>query len=344
MSKSLDKILLEYGTINRKNADDHLSEVADFALNNNWEFIDGIVSRTKPIIFNKLCQVAIGKDALYYNCLPDQCTKAGYVLAVEHIFHEQRHTIQLTTESCHVPENFQTQSSRDMTNAIRRHFISIFYPFAYRTNYEYDPTEMDAEDYALEQTRALFQDDEFVTSKEADQILYDLMLYFHPIALSPREQTSIEDIQVTFHNRKRTAVYELYDIAPKQTIADFSKFPIEDSIDLTDKFLNNPKFETHRKAFYEASDGRMQDKILEQTILLEYPDACRLIPRLEPELINCMEQMNQRIFTRNKVIPERRIQYARNPNANNEDLFTEKEIESFEEAVNSLSKTEGLSL
>ena len=144
MSKSLDKILLEYGTINRKNADDHLSEVADFALNNNWEFIDGIVSHTKPIIFNKLCQVSIGKGAFYYNCLSDQCTKAGYVLAVEHIFHEQCHTIQLTTESCHVPENFQTQSSRDMTNAIRRHFISIFYPFAYRTNYEYDPTEMDA--------------------------------------------------------------------------------------------------------------------------------------------------------------------------------------------------------
>ena len=345
MSKSLEEILSKYGTINREDVRMNLTKLANLTLNDNWDFIDGIESHTTPLISNTACDVGIGTSALCYDCLSNQCTKAGYVLAVEHIFHEQRHVIQVVKEACHGPEIFQTQSSRDMTNLIRRRFVSLFYPFAYLGNYEHDPGEMDAENYALKKTRGLFQTDEFVTAKEADQILYDLMLYFHPEILSSQQQTSIEDIQSVFYDQKRTAVHRPYDIVPKEL--DFSEELTKNQsspVNLTDKFLNDPKFETHRKAFYEASDGRMRDKILEQTILLEYPDACRLIPRLEPELINCMEQMNQRIFTRNKVIPEQRIQYARNPNANNEDLFTEKEIESFEEAVNSLPKTEGLSL
>ena len=345
MNKSLEEILLEYGTINREKAHACLIESANSILNNNWKFVSGISSHTKPLISNTTCDVIIGTSALYYDCLPNQCTKAGYVLAIEHMFHEQRHVIQVVKEACRKPEIFQTQSSRDMTNLIRRRFVSLFYPFAYLGNYEHYPGEMDAENYALKKTRGLFQTDEFVTAKEADQILYDLMLYFHSEILSSQQQTSIEDIQSVFYDQKRTAVHKRYDIVPKEL--NFSEELMKNQsspVNLTDKFLNDPKFETHRKAVYEASDGRMRDKILEQTILLEYPDACRLIPRLEPELINCMEQMNQRIFTRNKVIPEQRIQYARNPNANNEDLFTEKEIESFEEAVNSLPKTEGLSL
>ena len=180
MNKSLEEILLEYGTINRKNAHACLIESANSILNNNWKFISGIGSHTKPLISNTTCDVIIGTSALYYDCLPNQCTKAGYVLAIEHMFHEQRHVRQIVKEAHRGPEVFQTQTSRDMTNLIRRRFVSLFYPFAYLDNYEHDPGEMDAENYALEQTRKLFQTDEFVTAKEADQILYDLMLYFHP--------------------------------------------------------------------------------------------------------------------------------------------------------------------
>ena len=126
MSKSLEEILSKYGTINKKDVRMSLTELADSVLNDNWDFIDGIESHTKPLISNTTCDVGIGTGALCYNCLSNQCTKAGYVLAVEHIFHEQRHVTQILKEACRKPEVFQTQTSRDMTNLIRRRFISLF--------------------------------------------------------------------------------------------------------------------------------------------------------------------------------------------------------------------------
>ena len=75
-------------------------------------------------------------------------------------------------------------------------------------------------------------------------------------------------------------------------------------------FLTSYKYRTHREELKLCTDGKEQDKLLEQTILLKYPDVIKSVPRLQRELEACKEQMDSRFILSRHAVPISKINYA----------------------------------
>ncbi len=316
-------ILKTNGITNKYTVDIRLGQLGNELFGKDWSYTNEFSSFTKPIIQNEQCHVTIGTNHLYYDCNSNEVNKAGYILTVEHMYHEYRHIQQFTTEHKLVHDNDLTSDYKRMTDIIRRQFVSDLYKTIYDHTYRTDPSEMDSEVYGIENTIRYFSNDPIITQTEAKDMLFQLMLsddYGHKDELEQYDIKSVGDILSAFIDLRNKVVHIPYSIIPE--------FETEKSeYDLTDRFLNARKYKYHRKEFKKCKDGRMQDKILEQTIVMEYPEIITLVPRLEKELRECQKAISSRLFvSKNEVIPADKISYA-NPNENDD----------FSEAVKLLS-------
>lgn len=338
-------VLTTNGVGERYIIDNKLNILGNSLFRNDWAYIDDVSSLTKVIVPHERCRVSIGNKHLYYGCEHDKANKAGYVLAVEHMYHEYRHVQQFTTEQKIVHDRDLTSSDKRMTDIIRRRFVMNQYQTIYSHTYKTDPSEMDAETYAVRNTILYFSDNPIITRQEAENIIFDFMMseeYGHKEELEPYNVTKIDDIMAAFIDLRNKAVHIPYSISPEPAslFLKMSGLKSEDiegyGFGLTDAFLNDPYYKHYRKIFNASEDGRDQDKILEQTIIMEYPELIASIPRLEKELEECKQQLDSRSFMqRTRNMPVKIVSYA-NPEIND---GLNPEDADFTEAVNAISES-----
>lgn len=283
----------------------------------NWDYIEGLTSYTRPLDLIEHCNVKIAKDYICYNCADNEINKAGYVITVQQMYHESRHVQQFTEEMKNISLDDDT-----MTNIARRHLIDTFYGSIAGSTYKIAPCEMDAEAYGLKKALEHFENDQFVSKAEAGNILFQFMTapeLGHMEQLEPYDVKSIDDVIHAFEDMKEKNIHIPYTIEAIENLPEH---------DLSKEFLTEPVFKTHRQEFDKAQDGLIQDKIMEQTIVLARPYMIHAIPRLEEELVNCQKQMDRRLFIpKTDAIPASKIRYA------NQEL----EDDGFTDAVNSIS-------
>lgn len=227
------------------------------------------------------------------------------------MYHEYRHIQQQTDEWNTITDMNSVQSINRMTDIVRRNFIKNYYDSTYTYNYAKDPAELDAEVYGLMQTFDHFESDPLVSQKEAKEILFQLMMseeYGHKIELDQYSIRSVNDMMTAFVDLRNSSVHELYPIT-----AELSPFmeSTATEYDMTEEFFTSSKYHTHREELKKCTDGRDQDKLLEQTIVMKYPDIGKSVPRLQEELNNCRDQMRSRILIpKHYAIPVSKINYA----------------------------------
>ncbi len=305
-------ILKTYGKNKRRDIYEAIVNYGDNLFDRNWNFIKGISSKTT--FKDNQYYVEIGTDCLTYNCDFNVLNRAGYVLAIDHMFHEYRHIQQFITERKVIHDTgITTASDRRMTDIIRRQFITSFYNSAYSHNYRNDPGEMDAEVYGIQKTIEYFKSDFIIPQKEAEDIIFQFMMsedYGHKEELEQYDPKSIDDILTAFIDLRNKSVHILYPVTMEIT-SESELVGSPSDFDMTEEFLTLPKYKTHRKELEMCSDGRIEDKLLEQTIVQKYPDIVTTIPRLQRELTECQRALNSRIFVpKNHVIPMSQIHYT----------------------------------
>lgn len=307
------------GKCDRKFILENLNGLNDSLFGLDWKYGKGISSFTKSVIPNRQCFITLGNEHLYAECSQNEVNKAGYIIAVEHSYHEYRHVQQLTTERKLIHDKDITSNDRRMTDIIRRDFVSDMYNTIYGHTYRIHPGELDAETYGIQKTIEYFANDKVVSQSEAKDILVQIMMsddYGHKEELEPYNVKTAEDLMSAFIDLRNKAVHLPYQINAKPVESFEDNTGAE--YDMTNRFLTEHRFKYFREEFNKCTDGRMQDKILEQTIVMEYPEIITSVPRLEKELRACQEQMRSRLFVSSKeAIPESKIQYA-----NPDDEFT----------------------
>lgn len=319
------------GKYNKETVERRLNRLGNELFDFEWDMTRDYSSATEIKVENEQYHVNIGTGYLYDSCDLENVNKAGYVLAVQHMYHEHRHVQQFTAGQQTIFEKNMLSTERRMTDIVRRNFIMDRYGTIYSHTYRTDPSEMDAELYGIEKAVKYFEKDPIVSKTEAEDILIKIMLsddYGHKEELEPYNIQSIEDLASAFTDLREKGIHKPYqinqDLIPG--FADNTDF----ETDMTDRFLTEHRFKYFKEEFDKCQDGRMQDKILEQTIVMEYPEIINTIPRLKKELKTCQEQMQSRmLLNRKEPIPVSKIQYA-----NHEDDFTE--------AVNSISADENI--
>lgn len=307
----LDCILEQYNKLSSENVYDSLITLGNSLFKDNWTFIDGIVSRTAPIIPNKQYDVGIAYDWLIYDCNENEYNCAGYVIIVQQMYHEYRHIQHQTDEWNKTAVMNSIQSVNRMTDIVRRNFIRDHYESAYSYNYAMDPSELDAEVYGLRQAFTYFKSDSLVTQDEAKEILFQLMMseeYGHKTELDKYSIKSIDDMMNAFIDLRNTAVHKLYPIIMEPSSIEESTAT---KYDMTKEFLTSYKYRTHREELKKCTDGREVDKLLEQTIVMKYPDIGESVPRLRDELNKCRDQMQSRLLTpKHYAVHVSKINYA----------------------------------
>lgn len=332
-----EKILEKYKKLPIKDVENALTKHADSLFHKNWCFIPGPISSTTPGI-NGSYVVKIGSELTLHKCNEHEANEAGYVMTIQHMYHERQHIQQIKEQNISVNTKYNKDIDR-MTNIVRRNFIQSRYNSAYSYNYEKDPGELDAEVYGLKMAIEYFKTDTLVSSDKANQILFEFMMsddYGHKNELNKYNISSIEDMMNAFIDIRDTIVHEIYSIQIYEPSSD-EHLVYED---MTEDFLTLNKFRTHRDEFKKCKDGILQDKILEQTILMEYPDISQHPLHLREELETCKRQMDSKLhIPRHHVVPANKIKYA---GYDSDDLMSDGD--GFTKAVNSLSNTKGQQL
>lgn len=331
-----EDILEKHGKILRKDVQKSLNMLGN-SLFENWTFINGVSSKTLPITINKKYETSIAQDWLIYDCAENKCNKAGYVLTVQHMYHEYRHIQQYTKEWNTTVDIKSIKNVNRMTDIVRRNFIRNFYDSAYTHNYTKDPGELDAEVYGLKQAMIYFKNNPMITQKEADQILFQFMMsedYGHKNELDQYHIKSVNDMMNAFTDLRNIVVHGVYPVTTE--ISPLIGESTASKIDMTEEFLTSYKYRTHREELKTCTDGRQQDKLLEQTIVMKYPDIGDFVPRLKTELNACKKQMQSRILTpKNHAVPVSKINYA---------VATSQLEDDFTAAVNAITENEDLKL
>lgn len=243
-------------------------------------------------------EIHIGIGMAELGCPIYQYTKAGYVFAIHEIFHENRHAQQYAMAWCDkqfINDRNNPEENEIMKNLLRRQLIMPFFNTAYTTNYKNDPSEMDAEYYALKRDLEYFKNDKdpFVSEKEALQILFEVMAsidYGHYEKFEDKSVRDIQDIIEIFGSERASSVHVGYTVSKSPNFLQ-GLFPPSE-YDLTLKM-----YEPENKPFLDVinaeQDGMIQDKLLEQPIMTYYPDTINLYPSLYWELRQCSHDLDE---------------------------------------------------
>lgn len=312
-------VLESYGTVPRHVALQSLINLGNTLFEDKWYFSNDISSGVSAIIPNKEYQVKISDRFLTYGCSQKDINCAGFIFTIEHMFHEYKHIQQFTTEWNKVFFEKNIKNVNRMTDIVRRSFVSDFYSSVYTHNYKNDPGEMDAEVYGISQTINYFEQSPIVSQDKVRKILFQFMMsedYGHKEELNKYAPRTFDDMLASFKNLRDLSIHLIYPITsePSNLFGD-----IKSNIDMAHDFLKKPEYRTYRQEMDKCTDGKEQDKLLEQTIVLKYPDISQYVPRLQEELENCKNQMQSRIFLTGHAIPISKINYA---GISEEDDFT----------------------
>ena len=260
-----------------------------------WDFVDGYDSETNASNSGMSYKVSIARSPLIDDCEDFECNKAAYVLDVKDIHHENEHVWQYT-KAWNDRQNMNgIKSYRLMTDTVRRIFVCGYFPSAYYNSYSNDPSEMAAEWHGMRQTLNYFNSDPIVTKIEAENILYDFMMSedcIHKEMLDPYRDKlkTIYDVLDLFEERMKTCADMKYDVT--MDINPRVKGDSEIDLTTTDKFLHDDVFKEYRDMFNTCKTGVEQDKVLEQFLIVAYPDIIRKAPlRLRDEMLECRKHM-----------------------------------------------------
>lgn len=281
------EILSVHGTCDKEQGKQRLSKLGD-ELFERWDFINGprgaTINDTEYFVTGKkksdYPKVLISSIYLSAGCEPDKMNRAAYVKAVNQMFHEHRHTVQRAAA-------FSEDTADDgLEGIIRRQFVAVFYNSAYENNYINDPSEIDAILYSLKKSLDYFEDDSIVSKKEAGDILFR---YFtadssklKPL-LEPYSPQTIEDLIGAYEDINKASCDMVYNLDPSM---------LTDRWDMTDDLMFEPSHSGSLFAFENADTGWEQDMILEENIILQYPEVIDRIPRLRKELEAIWDQID----------------------------------------------------
>lgn len=260
--------------------------------------------------------VTVGKGKLAKNCNPTEYNRAAYVRAIKDMYHEQRHVWKYIKASNDKTGLNSVKEYKQVTDAVRREFVSRYFPSVYYNNYSNDPNEMDAENYGIKMALIHFTSDPIVSAQEAGEILYQFAMAddnIHENMLKPYKDglKSIHDVLDVFEEKVKTAVFEKYQITDK-IMSRFEKDVSDEDLLFTHRFLLSDKFKEYRDAFNKCNDGIEQDKVMEQVILFVDDKNIRKAPlRLRAELESCRRQMELgTLGTGPHAISPKRINYS----------------------------------
>ena len=308
----LDAILKMYNKIPSENIRKSLMTLGDSLFEQNWIFTNADVSMITPIIPHMQYNAKISKIWLTHDCNKNEYNRAGYVITVQQMYHEYQHIQHQTKEWNATTDMNSVKNVNRMTDIVRRNFIRDYYDSAYCYNYAMDPSELDAEVYGLRHAFEYFKSDPLVTQDEAKEILFQLMMseeYGHKTELDNYSIKSVDDMMDAFVDLRNTAVHKLYPITTESLSLIEGSTATE--YDMTEEFLTSYKYRTHREELKKCTDGREVDKLLEQTIVMKYPDIGESVPRLWDELNKCRDQMQSRLLTpKHHAVPVSKINYA----------------------------------
>lgn len=312
-----DEILNKYGKNERLPIYNRLILLGNRLLGKNkWEFDNTYDSETITLPISREYSVKIGENNLTDGCDNDEYNLAGYVQTVLHMFHEERHVQQFIREWNTTSEIKSIKNISRTTDIIRREFISIYFPSLYENIYSDNPSEIDAELYAVRSALGYFRSDPIISEQKAEEALFDLVTsddYVHKKLLDRYELRTVDDVISALDTCCDDAINHTYNIVSEKSAVSVNS--IDTDTDITDRFLTDPKFRLYRREFYRCENGIQQDKILEQVILFEYgyPDVAKTVPRLREELRNCDRQMGSYMFKpKTHPIPHKMIKYAKN--------------------------------
>lgn len=302
-----------------------------------WQFVSGSLSSSVTNEQSGEWDVKIGQDWMKHNCNINEINQIGYIITIQHMYHEHRHIQQNIKEWNDSAYMNSIKSVNRMTDIIRRNFIKSFYPSAYTHNYVKDPSELDTEVYGLKKTIDYFRSDALVTQDVAKETLFQLMMsddYGYKETMCRYGVTSADDMLEAFMRIRDRTVYERYPVTLEKSPLDEIAGPFPN--DMTEEFLTSGRYRTHREELKKYTTGKQQDKLLEQTVVMKYPDIGDLVPRLRTELNNCREQMQSRILVpRHHAVPVSRINY---------DMVARQLEDGFAEAVGMMDENGGPTL
>lgn len=293
---TFDEIQIAYGKISLLRTMQNLSSLGNQLFGNDkWSFADSFDSNITVSGSGQSFHVSIGINALTDNCEGNECNKSGYVLDVKDINHENQHVYQHTKAWNDTRPFNSIISFRRMTDTVRRIFVGGYLPSVYYNCYSNDPSEMAAEWHGMRQTLNYFDSDPIVTKTEAENILYDFMMSedcIHKEMLDPYRDNlkTIYDVLDLFKERMKTCANIKYDVT--MDINPRIKGDSEVDLTTTDKFLHDDAFKEYRNMLDICKTGVEQDMVLEQFLIVAYPDIIRKAPlRLREEMLECRKHM-----------------------------------------------------
>lgn len=243
-------ILKSHGKLLEKDALDSLEILGRSLFGEKWDYVDSVSSSTTVENSNNQYAVDIAQNWLIYNCDENECNRAGYVLTVQHMYHEYQHVQQYTKEQNAIIDINSIKSINRMTDIVRRNFIRNFYNSAYTHNYANDPAELDAEVYGLKQTIEYFKSDPLITQNKAKEVLFQFMMsedYGHKAELNKYSIKSIDDMMKAFIDLRDTAVHKPYPITLE--ISPLAGNYTASEYDMTSEFLMSYRYRTHGKNY-----------------------------------------------------------------------------------------------
>lgn len=347
---AFEALIQSYGTMPRDVAYENLKCLGDRLFGDDWDFVDGIVSDSDMNRNTGLYQVTITKRWLTVGCDDMECNRAGYVLAVEHMWHEYRHIHQNMVEWNSMQYKGSPEAEQ-MTDIIRRYMVESVLAPVYAYNYVVSPGEMDAEAYGTKHAvEYLMNGQKLIPKEEAVQMLVDVMAseeYGHRPELRGYRIETADDLVASFEDLVDICIHRCYSLEPRQDGRNLEVRKTE--TDITDRFLNDPELEPFRNRFEDCTDGKDMDKVMEQVFVYLYQDMEQSVPRLSHELRNCRRQMKWRSLTlRPGAIPAEEIRYTGNIVQGADDISDEpvfKDLSDddsdFTDAVNNIKNNNG---
>lgn len=314
----INEILKLHGKTEKQIAQSKLIKLGDklFGIN-KWDFISSYDSETRSSDSGKWYYVLIAENALTDGCNKSEYNKAGYILAIKDMYHENRHVWQHTKAWNDKSDLNPVKQYQQTTNLVRREFLKKYFPSIYYGNYINDPSEADAVKIEISESLAYFENELSEDKLEAEDILYEFMMsednmYEELLEPHKSEFKNIYDVLNFFKDHSKTCADKTYSITTDLP----SQFKNDPDIDMsfTKKFLNDKEFEEYRKALEECKTGVDQDKVLEQAVIFAYPDIIHKAPlRLRKELANCRRQMEFDTWKPGiHAVPPNRINYSIN--------------------------------
>lgn len=242
---NMNEVMAKYGNISKTRIRDDIEGLGGMLFGSNWGFTKARKwSETTIMDQHARYYVDITKHWLEHGCGNTQYNRAGCVLTMQHIRHEERHVWQNITEwHRKVTEGALTSTDR-MTDVIRRIMVTNFYPSGYNFNYNNDPSEWDADVHGMERTVEYFEKNPIISVDEAGAILVDVMMsdnYGHKKELQGYSIKTFDDLIKAAKDIRNESAHKIYPVTDKMP-------PIKRTLsndDMTKEFLTDSKYMTH---------------------------------------------------------------------------------------------------